>query len=179
MPAVPSTIVPSPNPALAGYSVSTNYVWDMGVAGFPTGGPIGTPASVVQMYAPICYKKVDWSIRTATDKPIAPSPNTGQANEILCGKQIGGALPVDANDGSGRQWTFGGTYWYLLLVPPSDVDRIPLGLYPYSELPTSQSLPYPTCLEPADFSAAILASQPVTSRFAAYPFPLASGLGQG
>lgn len=156
------------------YGTTTHYYTDLGLIGLPVGGPVGTPACVAQMYAPICFKVVTFSAEVLGDQPILPNPDTGSANDVLLFKRISGAMPNPLPDQS-QSWTMKIQYIYLMLQPPSDSDRLGFGVNPYSynvrNAPLDADTKLGAQLPPqAAWNPDVIPASPVAGSFAGYPF---------
>lgn len=152
------------NTPLQEYTAEVRYVWDMGIMVGPTGGDVGTPATVVQLYSPICFKVVRWQVVRTGAKALLPSPSTWSGNDIFVYKEIGGAMPNELPDTS-PFYNLAGTYVYVCLTPPSDDDDLSFGTNVYGTLTNEESL-----IKPKDFWDGALPAGKVNPVFAAYPF---------
>lgn len=124
------------------YHFYTTYVWDYGLEEMPVAGPPGTPCEIIQSHAPMCRKIVCWVAQADEGAdPQAPDWNTGTANEQLTRKAISSTfLSVRADGGTAN--TIAGIYEYILSIPPSDTDPLPMGGPPWDS--SLANLVYPS-----------------------------------
>lgn len=98
-------------------------------------GPVATSNSdstvpsvaVMRVHKLTCFKVIRWVAgRMGSSKPVLPSPNTQNANEVLIHQEIGGSLPGSLADGQSL-WSMRGIYVYALVQPPQPGDTLTLG----------------------------------------------------
>jgi hypothetical protein len=107
-----------------------DYEWDYGllvgaIAAANTDNTVPSVA-VMRVHKTVCFKIVRWVVARLGTKPVLPSPNTQNPNEVLIFQQIGGSLPGKLADGQ-QMWSMRGVYVYVLVQPPQPGDTLTLG----------------------------------------------------
>lgn len=123
------------------YTIDTEYTTDNGIAVLPVSGlnSDGTaPAVPVRYHCGLTTKRVKWSAERVHEKPIAPSPNTGDPNEILVHSLL---YPANAlQDFNAITYRISGEYIYHLIrpkVPGHQSSKYPMGTTPAEVAPSS------------------------------------------
>lgn len=146
VPNLDNTIITVDGSPLTEYTCQVSYEEITGLYGSPVAGPIGTPADVVRLHAPMMLKHLDFTARRIGAKPLMPSTNTGNANDCLLRKVVSACFPGGMVSGE-QVWTVTGRYTFLMRLPAASTDVLPIGSAPNDLTSPSQNV-----LTPSDFS---------------------------
>lgn len=112
----------------------------------PVAGPEGTPPELIRVSAPYAKRVIEFAAERPNDRPMLPSWNTNNPNEVLAYRSIVTATPAMAPGGS-RIYRTQGRYVYYLGKVPSDTSPIPVGTPQYDLQPAALNN-----ILPSDFS---------------------------
>lgn len=138
------------------YEICTRIQVRTGLKANPVTGPVGTPADVVRLHAPVGVKTITWVAERIGAQPVLPHPSTGDLNDVLTYYDIQPESPTLQPDGYTYAWRVRGIYIYDLKLPPGDGDPIPV--------PTTAVITTPAVslgINTGQFDRTLLASQPV------------------
>lgn len=108
------------------YSIDSSYEWESGLLQVPVAGPPGSPSVLIQVHAPYSRKTVSWNAQRYGLKPLLPSANTGNANEVLYNWVCSPQAPVLSATGT-PQYAVSGQYEYYNVLPIGSLTSLPSG----------------------------------------------------
>lgn len=125
------------------YAVEISHAYNEGLVVLPVAGPLGTPASVVRINAPIEYRSIAWSAARLGGAPRVPSwkafinPSNNNLNLIFLGGQRTADIPTPTGNSQQRWIIIAGQYTYGLVNPEGLDSVFQLGKMPWETGDTS------------------------------------------
>lgn len=102
--------------AYSRYNIRQQVATKSGLYQMPAAGPVGTPARIVRLHAPVSSKIVTWVIERlclSGEKPLLPHWDTEDANEVCIYAEVRIDSPIIQPGGYLFLWRVAGEYHYV------------------------------------------------------------------